>query len=711
MQGPDYIFALQDSQFRFWQVDSVGNVSCSNQPYFLETAPIGWESIKIQNIRNKQYWGLNRSISASLNYVEDGARILKHILYTKGIEEQVYLVVGQQKLDFKAGVSYKYYYKRIYRSEIDLTLFMHDGTKVLAPTIEEGLLKYLKANENTLYEFPFQVPEAINVKMDGIPLHEKLNYGVVSDLVLSVNDNAGHNFVMPIEQLSNEGDSTGVVYQSQTLQVIQSLTYAQKLALTNNMMTNVSNPLGVDAHIEGLLQFACSSMSSLPPFGFRIRCLRSNLPIGNQNDYQIFYVGSLTVNQFYSQAVDIHIPLQVGESLLIEGIFFNGPGTDAKIIFANTSLLTVKFSTRYPESYIKAFRQQYIFDQLIRKMTAGKYTAAASAYLKQHEDKVLTSGLALRGLEDATLKISFKDLFKHLDSFDAVGLNEYTNTVDIDTKEKMVDATTYIDLPAPANFKVNIAKEFLFNEMEFGYPEAKNELGALNGSQEYNCKMLFSMGVTKAPAKLDKISPFVTGAFEIEKLRTTTLDKNNSDYKNDNDVFPLHIEDTITLGNGDDIPDHYKLDKVLNATITGVDEPNFVYNIEFSPKRNIGRNESYLHSSTYKMDNKVLAFISADRSDKMTCNGIIEKADVPIASLKNAFFNPIVLQGDFPPPENLLELLDINPLQVIRFPLEGNYYYGVITNISIEPSEKKEQQIQMLSLPQNDLTKLIKYFG
>ena len=78
--GPDFIFFMQDKQRRFWGVNSFGEVLLSNNPYPLKYSPEGWDDIAVKNIRNRKYWGVDRSVSSAFKYVEDAAQILKHIL-------------------------------------------------------------------------------------------------------------------------------------------------------------------------------------------------------------------------------------------------------------------------------------------------------------------------------------------------------------------------------------------------------------------------------------------------------------------------------------------------------------------------------------------------------------------------------------------------------------------------------------------------------
>jgi hypothetical protein len=66
---------------------------------------------------------------------------------------------------------------------------------------------------------------------------------------------------------------------------------------------------------------------------------------------------------------------------------------------------------------------------------------------------------------------------------------------------------------------------------------------------------------------------------------------------------------------------------------------------------------------------------------------------------------------DVPAPENLLEILDLNPLKIFKFPFYGDFYYGLLVKVSISPSNRKEQAYQLMALPASNLQKLILYHG
>ena len=719
VQGHDYIFALMDGQNNFYCILNDGSVSLTSQPYFLKFSPSGWDDIAIKNIRNKKYFGIDRSVSLPLSYVRDGGKIIKHVLYNDGIEASLYLVIAQQQLDYVPGVHYGFWYKKLFRGEVDLSAFTHDSSKVTVTTLEDGLAKYLKSNESTIQEYPFD-ESAINVKMDGINLHEKLNYQEIDKFEI-VRSLYGLSFLTPATFINAEGDSTGIIMQTQTLQDLGGLTWDQILALDNYIVRNVGSTT-VNIKLSGRMELKCTDMVSLPAYAFRARFLTSTQTLVNQNLYQIpfpvfssgvYSTGNMDVGQTYFADYEINIPLQPNEKLFFEGIYFGGPGSEVKIEFTENSKFKIEFITRKPTTYIKAYRPQALFQKIIASVTEGKYIADMSMYLLNNKDVVFTSGNAIRGIEDATIKISLNDFFEFWDSFDSVGLFERDGMVDFGRKKEMIDTSNVIPLGIPAfsTLKVSIAKEYLLNELEIGYAEMDNEVGVLNGKQEFNTKFLFSVGTVKSPAKLSKIPNTTASCYQIEKIRVTTFDKDSTDYKADNKNFVLHIEANQQPESGI-IPAHYKLNRDLNSTVTnGLVEAGTVFNLYLSPKRNLLRNADFIHSCFYRNEAKVFSFKSASDNQSLVCDGIVEKDDVPLSSLDDPFFQPIYFDGEFNAPDNIIDLLDVNPLQVLSFSINGETFKGVMMDGGISPSTRKTQEYKLLSLATNDLTKLTDFYG
>lgn len=812
MQGKDFIFAIQSKDNKFWSIVN-GQPVLSSQPYFLSYAPSGWEDIVIQNVRNKTYWGIDRSVSSQLSFVKDGAQIIKHIFYNLGIEQQAFLVIASQRLDYdivegainlstlisataneciitgKANKTvylkltpstindvqifidpgdgsyhqfgeliggnasvfpltlsesgsfsfklyftgdqittsmtlqdgtiipqYGFWYKQTYRSELDLSAFQHDGSKVTCPCLEDGLPKYLKANENTEFEFPFDA-NAVNVMMDGIRLHDKAHYSILGgsdgnyvDISKSVYSSS---WFAGVTYLTSDGDNFGISAISAILNETPSA-WVDIMKSDNCLLQNLGNK-EVTLNVTGHIEFTCVGMVSEPAYACKVRFLTSTMPIdpANQDRYKIIDTIAMTVGTVYSADINLSITLLPNEKLFLLGIFYGGPGTDVTIRFTGNNDIAISFITRRDTTYIKAFRPQYIFEQLVNKVTEGNFTSAKSVFLDQHKNILLTSGNAIREIPDATIKIKFSDFFKWWNCFTDVALflnNE--GNVDMDFKKNIIDTANQVLLPITAyqSLKVSVAKDYLFNELQIGYPEIKSDVGALNGNEEFNTKFIFSVGTTKSPSVLDKISPFKASCYEIEKIRTTKFYKDTTDYKSDNDVFLLHIEDTLQPAAGD-IPEHYLLNRSLNAGATGLVEPASVFNIALSPKRMLLNNGDYLRSCFLQGDDKTLKFISADKNSKMIAAGVVENADINLGNLSDKFFMPVTISFDVSINTETEDALALNPKSLLVFEMNGDVYGGIINKVSVAPSNKMIQSFELLAHSSSDLSKLIEYNG
>src|SRR5581483_6203279 len=204
MQGKSHIYFLVDEMNRSLYVEG-DVVKVSGIPRPLAFSPDGWTKIEIDNQRNTKYFALDRSFTIPLDFVEDGALILKDAYYKKGVEAKIYLVILKQKLQLtKDGAGnitgFGYYYDSFYRGEIDFSQFQHAGPKATVNIMEGGIPKYIKANENTKYELDVDVPEARYVLMDGINLKQSSKFLVIDPSA----DNFNGNHSVPLTLIGQE---------------------------------------------------------------------------------------------------------------------------------------------------------------------------------------------------------------------------------------------------------------------------------------------------------------------------------------------------------------------------------------------------------------------------------------------------------------------------------------------------------------------------
>lgn len=715
MTQPAFIFFLQDKQNRFWNVNSAGEVVVNANPYPLQFSPDGWQDIAVKNVRNRKYWGIDRGVSTDFKYVEDGAKILKHIFYTLGPDALVFLTICELNLHYEAGVGYGYWYKQIFRSAVDLHTFDHAGAYVTATTVEEGLPKYLRANENTVYEFPLDVDEAVTVKMDGVILRNKVEAitdpGDSTDgafyfgnhivgLTVTSNEvaNLGAGRSVERTQVGNHNDdirATGEYFLKATVATTVTLTYKFRLTVEYTPSSPAINPAAVFKVVVRRIDE--SNVSDL-----QVELLSRTAGAGVPGVYDV--EGTTTI--------DVR---ELDELYLYAFCNVEGASGDSQIRSTyqveDDTLFKAEYDYRFQTTYIKALRPQYLFSALVDKITDGAYAAVDCPYFDQLQywDRVFTPGDGIRALTDAKLKISLSQFFDFWNTQDEVGLSDTgTSEVLLDRKAALSDDTTTVSLGTISRLNPKMAAGWSFNELAIGYPDIKNELGVLNGKNAVNTAFNFTTGATNAPRKLTKISPVKVDCYDIENIRITTFQQTSTDNKADGDPYALHIADTLVAASGS-IPAHYELDRTYNASVTGVEQASSVFNLELSPKNCLLRSGDFLRSCFYIVTGKKLKFTSADRNAGMTyVNGsdvVVENADEPIGDLDAPFFQPVTLmiETDAPVTDDALVWVD--------FDFEGVNYLGLAMSTGANLGSRKKQTFELLSHPDNDLTKLIKYFG
>jgi hypothetical protein len=142
-----------------------------NKKFYLPQHPDGWQNIQISFASNNSYWMLNRTFSVPLNFITDGADILRNLRYKgKGFSEVVYVLILRNNRT--SGVFEAEYY-----GQLDMSKASDDALRgVTINSLEGGLYSYFNTNVNSAYDIPCDesVMDAISVFNDGMTLQDKL---------------------------------------------------------------------------------------------------------------------------------------------------------------------------------------------------------------------------------------------------------------------------------------------------------------------------------------------------------------------------------------------------------------------------------------------------------------------------------------------------------------------------------------------------------
>jgi len=706
MQGKSHIYFLVDEMNRSLYVEG-GIVKVSGIPKPLVFTPDGWTKIEINNQRNTKYFALDRSFSVPLDFVEDGALILKDAYYKKGVEAKVYLVILKQKINITKDGSgnitgFGYYYDSFYRGEIDFSQFQHTGPKVTVNIMEGGIPKYIKAAENTKYELDIDVPEARYVLMDGITLKihsqflisngtdpdELRNHFIALDPITV--DGSSKISVQSVKREKYTGNNSGLVghpswFFSATTATTVTLNYKFKVGAT------VIPGASIDPGGKTSIQFQVVTGTTVTSYSVFFGLL----PGGGQ-----VLQGQVSINV---------VP---GDHIYFRTFFTTiGSTGDAVIRYhyydIPDSYLFVDAAFRWPSSYIKVLPPEYVFKKLIEKVTSGLYQAESIVLSANHNVSV-TCGDAIRGIPGSKIKTSLSDFFTSYDVQFDLGLGDLSGKVKLEPKTSWIDYNNPIDLGEVKELKVKPAGDYLYNTIKCGYPEQQYD--DINGKQEFNNTSLFTTPITRVSKELNKVSAYRGDCFGIEFTRMNLEGKATTDSGADNDVFLIHTEATPTPGGPGG--QYYKLDRSLNASATGVFDTATVFNIFLSPKRCLERNGRSIHSLFYKLDSSNLVFQTTEKNSelKTTSPLVIEKADVPIGSLLPQLFSPNLLEFQTPAPVDLIEALEASPIRAFTGSYLGVPFGGIPVKVGAASETNEEQDYSLLASPSTNLEPLIKIF-
>lgn len=674
MKGKDFIYLLLDENNNSYYAygDTVLSTATLKP---LDFTPNGWTKIQLQNQRNQTYFAVDRSFSVPLEYLKDGAQILKHIYYNFGVEAKVYMTICEQRLFFDS-THYGYYYTLLYRGEIDLANFKHDSTKVTVNIMEGGLVKLIKAYENTKYEIPVDVPDAIDIHVDGVELKASTLYTIQPG-------NTGGLHLPGWLFINSEGTN----FSAQTQSVFLKAGAFDSTTSDDWILKNVGN-VALNLNLSGSIKVRASA-NGIYIFGF-----------ATSDGIQV----PVYVNNSFPGGVDTVIPFNVNITLQPEEKLFSAASWDNTLFLFKylDGELNISFASIYKSTTIKALRPLYVFQQLISKISDGAYTPQ-STFLQTIQDVVMTCGDAIRGIPGAKIKTSLRDFFTSYNSDFGIGMGMMGNTLRLEEKGFWVQYTDVVDLGEVSKMKVSTATDLLINNIKNGSPNQTYD--DVNGKQEFNTTQERSAPITRVAKDLNLVSVYRKDCYGFEFIRINLDGKTTTDDKGDNDVFMVHIEDA-PRGDG-----FYHLDRALNAGTTGLLTPTTVFNLYLTPARGIRRNGSYVRSLFYKLDAKYLKFQTTDKNSAVVCQGITENADIQISSLDSPLFSCNYLEFETKVPVNLFELLNANPLKAFTGTWAGFSFVGIPNKISIQPGDNAAQAFQLLAGPAVDLTQLITIDG
>jgi hypothetical protein len=703
------------ASYFYYYVDSIGDVLTTFTKTPINFAPKGWKEMKLKWERGYTYYGVFTNYTNPFEFTEDGAKILRWLYYTLGIENESEILIEKHTLTV-ATWGYADYYK----GDLDFSRFLDKKNYVVVECMEGGLMAEIKAKESTLYEIPIeQNPDVIYVRMDGIDLVANAQWvGITGEKSIEYSATSRLPAMANVD-LVNKGTNLYLNYRDNI-----NLAGGEFKYFVRNKSTTVTQ----DITLNHSFNYNLFIDGSAPASGYFTLWYyiydQDNLQVSDINIYTSPAALAPASSATYLGTHTTTISLQPNHSILYVARVYVSPGVFMPytewLVTQLGSTIDLNLLNKVQPTYIPAIRPITLGQNLIDKITTG-YTFI-SDQCTTYENYVVTSGDALRGLSNSVAKTNFEDLFNAYNCMFSVAFRHDPILLKafMDTKASVFDyLTTPYQLGEVASFEVMPLTSEMFAKLDIGYdPQNYDEI---NGKEEFNTKYTFQSQMKRVTNTLNLVSPYRADMYGIELTRANLDGKKEADNETDNDVFWLDIEDTSAgtvpsgyPGAGQPYYDLYRDDPTYIQA--GLMSPTTAFNLRLSPKRRMNEHGYMIKSVLYPNLSQILTFAS---SAKTTDGGVglewdngsqvyNEKDSEQVSDLIDSpYFYPVLFKIKVKIPQNILSVLNTNPYRRMSFIYKGLTLYGFLVEMSDMPAFPQEQEYRLLCSTDNTLTDLI----
>ncbi len=542
-QEKDQLQFIQNDIQQFGTTDAAGNVAWVSVATPLTDDPEGWQEEAVQYMRNPTFFGVFRSMTVTLSFKKTAAKILRWLYYNLGIQAYGKLVILRRN---NINLNEPYYSGTIDFSQSDDNEMGFDVN-----VMEGGLVEYIQANKDTTYEVPMDVPEAVNVVMDGIEMLSNVKAEIYADTILNI-----ENVLVP--NIHNSGSvNIGILVADSETQYpsVEFNTFTSYLEGGNPPIPKDIWPLDwwfkvtAPSHIVASAVVRAQAATGL----WFIRLYIYNESSGTS---RLINLATGTTGGFIQ---DLEIPIAIDVNVIngekawlfwemdVSGVAeFVSFGHFPKL---DNDTITLVYTYRKPATVVKMHNPLYVFESVMRQMTNGEYGAASLLLSDEAQAKLyaLTCGDAIRGIAGAKIRITLMELFKGYNTRFGVGLGTTPTAAIMEVKKKFYNDNNLVDLGEVKDCKFKPYLEGIPNNIKIGCQN--REYDDVNGRNEFNTPVEWSTPITKQAKELDLMSPIRYDGYGAERLRIDLEGKPTTDNMSDNDTFMINRATLTFVGN------------------------------------------------------------------------------------------------------------------------------------------------------------------
>lgn len=698
----------------FYYIDTNGDVQTTTTATKLEYAPKDKDSTKITEERKFTYHGVYRKYSTPVEFVEDGAHILRHIFNTQGINGVCWFRIDV----FDSSVSVNDFVEE-YRGDIDFSRYDSGRYIVKVEMMEDGFPAKLVSQESTEYELEMaDSTEKIWVKIPSIPLKGKHKWVTIPNEVI---DNYPTHYATTLE---GHNIHFGIMNENPT----------------DNIITMLENNDDNNAHDVTLTYnynyyVGVSSLISIgSPYKFRIYYwLRDKSSFSTIAEYDIFnstpYIASGGSYTFVgTNAQTISMPansyLYVVVSLYATAAPAAGnviPPTDWDCNnYGSECIMEINVDT--PDFYIPMRSLTSVGTELVNNI-GDDTTFVSDLFDTDYPNLYLTSGDAAINLPKSKLKTTFADFWKSVNGILCTTM-QYDRVADearIEARIDSYDLTEITDVGAVSGMTYNPLTEEQWTNLKIGYENQTYD--DVNGKDEPNQTTSYKSPLRRTLGDKDLKSSYRSDHYGLVFHCLNLNDKTETDSEPDNNIWVVDVDiDAGTVGyvptgyTGAGEP-YYNVKKDTAIAVSNVYAGNTYFNISLSPARNFQRHQQYFHGLFWNLDSDSVTWQSSNKSnatglmmstyDSNTLETLAEDQNFAIVNFPDAYFKPIIFKFETVVDNEFKDLVLVNPYGYITFVHNGNSFKGYILKVEYGISRPTQKTFELLCTADTDTDNLI----
>lgn len=527
-----YCFISDDSK-KFYratqQVSGDYAISFNSNPYPISVNPTNLLENEIEFATNGKYMSMVRSIINPLNFVKDGAAILRHLYFLrKGIIQNAYLTIIEW--DGDQGIYVLSYYGKFDFSQKDED---PKSGSFMIPTIDDSAWGVLSLNDDTQYaiECNQSNPDAIRVLIDGVTLKNNYTYQPVA---VNLPFRYNYGVAIPFVLVNQDGDSSGILTKNQEYLQIFNSDFTTYLATSGNYF--LMSYYATTINISGSISFITNALTSSKPAAIH-HALRTStgqaftiIPIFNCTEEGKTYLFTFNVN----------ITLAAGEKVYLVRFDAGFVESSLNVAMITTNVIVTTNTVTQPV-IVYGIRAIDLIKQVVAKATENRFTINSEHFTTYNKD-VCTSGEAIRGIPNAKIYTSFYEFFKSFDSIYFLAMRVVNGELFLEKATTVYNKTgTLLDLGEVIDLKLKPALEYFYNEIEVGSP--KQDLRRPSGRLEFNSTNTFSLPIKNVNKKISIVSRYRLGCYDIIFLILDYQGGSTQDNNGDKSVYVLKITD------------------------------------------------------------------------------------------------------------------------------------------------------------------------